>query len=117
MMESQISRPLATNLAGRPAARRALLLLSCFLAFGLSTYGISPQAAQAAQTSRPLGSSPLVCGQTLAVTEGPFYRAGSPERTNLVETGMVGARVSVVGYVYDTNCQPVPNAWLDFWQA
>jgi protocatechuate 3,4-dioxygenase beta subunit len=117
MMESQISRPRATNLARRPAARRALLLLSCVLAFGLFAYGVFPLAAQAAQPLRPLGSSPFVCGQTLAVTEGPFYRVGSPERTNLVETGMVGARVSVVGHVYDTNCQPVPNAWLDFWQA
>ena len=30
---------------------------------------------------------------------------------------MVGARVIVTGYVYNTNCQPVANAWLDFWEA
>jgi protocatechuate 3,4-dioxygenase beta subunit len=71
-------------------------------------------AAPALLTSQSPG---ITCGLTLARTEGPFYSAGSPERTNLVETGMVGARVSVVGFVYDTNCQPIPNAWLDFWQA
>jgi hypothetical protein len=23
----------------------------------------------------------------------------------------------MIGYVYDTSCQPIPNAWVDFWQA
>ena len=30
---------------------------------------------------------------------------------------MAGIKLTLVGYVYDTNCQPVANAWLDFWQA
>ena len=30
---------------------------------------------------------------------------------------MPGTRLIVVGYVLDSNCQPLPNAWLDFWQA
>jgi protocatechuate 3,4-dioxygenase beta subunit len=30
---------------------------------------------------------------------------------------MAGIKFVVTGYVYDTNCQPVANAWLDFWQA
>jgi len=35
----------------------------------------------------------------------------------LFETGMKGERLIVVGYVLDANCQPIANAWLDFWQA
>jgi protocatechuate 3,4-dioxygenase beta subunit len=30
---------------------------------------------------------------------------------------MAGTKLVVTGYVYDTNCKPVANAWLDFWQA
>jgi len=54
---------------------------------------------------------------TLELTEGPYYTADTPERANLYEEGMPGTKLVVTGYVYDTNCQPVANAWLDFWQA
>jgi len=54
---------------------------------------------------------------TLELTEGPYYTANTPERANLYEEGMPGTKLVVTGYVYDTNCQPVANAWLDFWQA
>jgi protocatechuate 3,4-dioxygenase beta subunit len=30
---------------------------------------------------------------------------------------MVGARVFIVGHVYNTSCQPIANAWVDFWSA
>jgi protocatechuate 3,4-dioxygenase beta subunit len=51
------------------------------------------------------------------LTEGPYYKAGSPEQADLYQTGMAGTKLIVTGYVYDTNCQPVANALLDFWQA
>jgi protocatechuate 3,4-dioxygenase beta subunit len=54
---------------------------------------------------------------TPALTEGPYYKAGSPEQADLYQNGMAGTKLVVTGYVYDTNCQPVANAWLDFWQA
>lgn len=53
----------------------------------------------------------------IELTEGPYYTANSPERANLYEDGMAGIKLVVTGYVYDTNCQPVANALLDFWQA
>jgi protocatechuate 3,4-dioxygenase beta subunit len=49
--------------------------------------------------------------------EGPYYRADTPERISLLEQGMQGERLVLVGFVLDQNCQPMPNAWLDFWQA
>jgi len=55
--------------------------------------------------------------QTVALTEGPYYTPNTPERAVLYEEGMAGIKLVVTGYVYDTNCQPVANAWLDFWQA
>ncbi len=56
-------------------------------------------------------------GLTSSQTEGPYYKSGSPERNSLYEAGMPGKRLLVVGYVLDQNCQPIPGAWLDFWQA
>jgi protocatechuate 3,4-dioxygenase beta subunit len=56
-------------------------------------------------------------GLTQAQTEGPYYKADTPQRNSLWEEGMLGTRLILVGYVLDQNCQPLPNAWLDFWQA
>src|SRR5512143_1003415 len=70
------------------------------------------------------GASILACSAgsssataTPALTEGPYYKAGSPEQSNLYQNGMAGTKLVITGYVYDTDCQPVANAWLDFWQA
>ena len=54
---------------------------------------------------------------TQAQTEGPYYKADAPQRNSLLEEGMPGTRLILVGYVLDQDCQPLPNAWLDFWQA
>ena len=54
---------------------------------------------------------------TPELTEGPYYKAGSPEQADLYQDGMPGTKLVITGYVYDTNCKPVANAWLDFWQA
>lgn len=49
--------------------------------------------------------------------QGPFYTPDTPVRNSLLEPGIPGQRMIVVGYVLDGNCQPIPNAWLDFWQT
>ena len=54
---------------------------------------------------------------TPAQTEGPYYKAGTPERTSLIEPGMAGTPLTITGYVLTSDCQPVAGAWLDFWQA
>ncbi|MBW3633168.1 MAG: intradiol ring-cleavage dioxygenase [Chloroflexi bacterium] len=54
---------------------------------------------------------------TLPQTAGPFYTPESPERRSLLEPEMPGTRLVVGGYVYNTDCQPIPGALLDFWQA
>lgn len=30
---------------------------------------------------------------------------------------MSGTRLVITGYVLNTDCQPIPGAWLDFWQT
>ncbi len=54
---------------------------------------------------------------TPSQTEGPFYKGNTPERANLVESGMGGTKLIVTGYVLTRDCRPIPRAWLDFWQA
>src|SRR5206468_1223934 len=50
-------------------------------------------------------------------TEGPFFKPNSPERASLLEPGLPGIKLSLSGYVLTTDCQPVAQALLDFWQA
>lgn len=54
---------------------------------------------------------------TPSQTEGPYYTPNTPERNSLLEEGMAGERLILIGYVLDQNCGPIPGAWLDFWQA
>jgi protocatechuate 3,4-dioxygenase beta subunit len=61
--------------------------------------------------------APTCSGLTQSQTEGPYYTPNTPQRNSLIEEGMTGTRLLLVGYVLDQNCQPLPNAWLDFWQA
>lgn len=54
---------------------------------------------------------------TPAQTEGPYFTPNSPERANLVEGDMPGERMSLIGFVLDRRCNPVPHALLDLWHA
>ena len=62
-------------------------------------------------------TAPVCSALTEPQTEGPYYTPDTPEKHSLLEEGMTGTRLILVGYVLDQNCQPLPNAWLDFWQA
>ena len=61
--------------------------------------------------------APVCSALTEPQTEGPYYTPDTPEKHSLLEEGMTGTRLILVGYVLDQNCQPLLNAWLDFWQA
>jgi protocatechuate 3,4-dioxygenase beta subunit len=54
---------------------------------------------------------------TPASTEGPYYTPDTPERNSLIEPDTGGTTLVLVGLVLDGNCQPIPGAWLDFWQT
>ena len=85
------------------------------------------QAADATATAEapatPVLAPTPACGDdddfetTPEQTEGPFYTPQTPERTSLLEPGMAGTRLTVTGYVYSTDCSPIPGALLDFWHA
>ena len=54
---------------------------------------------------------------TPAQTEGPYFRAGSPETTVLSDPGSGGTPITITGQVVSTDGQPIAGALLDFWQA
>jgi len=102
-----------------PSATRAASVTSALPATSQPTATIAPTKAIPTQTTSatvlPACTSPAAL--TLAQTEGPYYKAKSPERTALLEPGMGGTKLIVTGYVLTKDCQPIANAWLDFWQA
>jgi protocatechuate 3,4-dioxygenase beta subunit len=54
---------------------------------------------------------------TPSLTEGPYFKANSPERASLVDAHTVGTRLTIDGRVLSTRGQPIAKALLDFWQA
>lgn len=78
------------------------------------------QPTTAAGQTEPTAPDPACtspAAPTQALTEGPYFTPGSPERASLLEPGMAGTQFILTGYVLTTDCQPVANARLDFWQA
>jgi protocatechuate 3,4-dioxygenase beta subunit len=50
-------------------------------------------------------------------TEGPFFKPSSPERADLIEAGIKGQPIDLVGFVLTRGCKPVPGALVDLWHA
>ena len=121
-----ITISVSTVVACSSATPAAVSETNTSVAAPTATSGANPSAVASTTSSNPSVSMDpsLACsgGKTSAnltpeLTEGPYFTANSPERASLLEDGMAGAKLIVTGYVYDTNCQPVANALLDFWQA
>ena len=50
-------------------------------------------------------------------TEGPYFKANSPEKTDLRTGAGGGTTLDLSGTVVTTDCQPVGQAKIEFWQA
>lgn len=103
----------------------AILLIPLLSANAQQPSGTMPQAVKVsgdnpgAATVFSLDAVPAACPETFIdpETEGPYYKTGSPVRTDLTEEGTTGERFTLTGYVFDKDCKPVAGAWLDFWHA
>ena len=90
--------------------RRAVLITSVFAA---GFFNLDPALAQP-----PLDPTPECRdAATLRQTEGPFFKPSSPERADLIEPGMGGQPIELVGFVLTRACKGVPGALIDLWQA
>jgi protocatechuate 3,4-dioxygenase beta subunit len=70
----------------------------------------SPATASTINCSSPAAMTP-------SMTEGPYFKSGSPERLSLYTQGMAGTKLILTGYVMTTDCRSIAHALLDFWQA
>lgn len=80
----------------------------------------------ASATGPPASLAPVTAGQpgpacsgnsTPAETEGPYFKAGSPERASLLDPQTPGTRLVLRGRVFGSGCGPLGGVVLDFWQA
>lgn len=63
------------------------------------------------------GATPS-CIETHANIEGPYYRAGAPERARLVDQGMPGVPIDIEGRVTGLECgRGLAGVELDVWHA
>ena len=107
---SQTSTPVPTML---PQATKTVLPATL-----VATAIATTQILAAAPT--PVPTLTRVCtanALTPPQTEGPYFKAGSPERKSLLETGVTGPRLVLSGQVLSRDCKPVTGARVDFWQA
>jgi protocatechuate 3,4-dioxygenase beta subunit len=92
--------------------RRAMLTSGVLAAGGFLTLDTS--------LAQPLSPTPECRDAdepTLRQTEGPFFKPSSPERADLIEPGMAGQPIDLVGFVLTRRCKPVPGALVDLWHA
>src|SRR5262249_44421342 len=97
----------------RPPSRRLVIAsLSCATTglLGLDA-AMAPQAL-AATPACDDGDEP-----TVAETEGPYFKARSPLRAELRETGITGRPVELSGRVLGRDCKPLAHAIVDLWHA
>ena len=100
--------------ADRFRSRRQILAEGVFAIPGLI---VARNAALAEQRLAPTPACHDGDAPTLAETEGPYFKPSSPERAELLEAGMPGQPIELVGFVISRTCKPLAGALLDFWQA
>ncbi|HEY3248524.1 MAG TPA: dioxygenase [bacterium] len=96
---------------------RILMLFAALCAVALLTAGPTATLAAPRAVMPPAPTCTASPPATPAQTEGPYYKANSPERSSLIEPGMPGTKIIVTGYVLGRDCKPIAGARLDFWQA
>lgn len=120
------STPRRVTSHGRPhlgsrGAGWTRLALPLALALGIGSCAaaaVLPGVGAQRQLTPPAPECTAKTPATPSQTEGPFYKAGSPERMLLVEPNMAGPTLIVTGHVLSRgDCRPIAHAWLDFWQA
>ena len=97
---------------------------------GLSTATLATPAAPATATAGAAAPSAITQSDlvlaasckapaqpTTESTEGPYFKAGSPEKASLVTAAVDGTRIVLIGAVFTKSCKPVTGAKVDIWQA
>jgi protocatechuate 3,4-dioxygenase beta subunit len=124
-MDTNISRQARDLNAENTWPRRRLLQAGCASVLGLTfgsplanaMYHVDPPAEPDAAAMAPTPECRDGDEPTPRQGAGPFYTPDSPQRANLIEPGLPGTPLVLVGHVLQTSCQPIAGVLLDFWQA
>ncbi|MEA2829021.1 MAG: hypothetical protein QOG43_3460 [Actinomycetota bacterium] len=84
---------------------------------GTTTTAATAAATATATTLAPTPSCADDDAPTPEQTEGPYFKANSPEKTDLRTGAGGGTALDLSGTVVTTACQPVAQAKMEFWQA
>ena len=84
---------------------------------GTTAAGATPTTAASATTLAPTPSCVDDDEATPEQTEGPYFKANSPQKTDLRTGAGGGTNLDLSGTVVTTDCQPVAQAKIEFWQA
>jgi len=109
----------------------ALVLAACAKGDSGSTAAAPTTTAGASPASTPTTAAATGAATTLAPTpscadddaptpeqtEGPYFKANSPELSDLRAGAGGGTALDLSGTVVTTACQPVGQAKMEFWQA
>src|SRR5271154_4229689 len=71
----------------------------------------------AAVFSVPMLSAFNELPETDPTGEGPAYKAGAPEKDDLLEPGLAGTPLVMSGRMLSTHGEPLADAMLDIWEA
>ncbi|HEX7276894.1 MAG TPA: hypothetical protein VF244_05920 [Acidimicrobiales bacterium] len=82
-----------------------------------TTSAATPTTSATAATLAPTPSCADDDEPTPAQTEGPYFKANSPELADLRAGAGGGTALDLTGTVVTTACQPVGAAKIEFWQA
>ncbi len=92
-----------------------------FLKIGAGTLlvgGMQAESFRAFGAPRQALEATPSCGEeTEENAEGPFYRAGAPERFDLIEPGVVGTPLWLSGVIRAQTCTLLAGGVVDLWQA
>ena len=95
------------HLFTRASVVAVMVLIAVLLLAGTPTDGLALAQATPAATQPPITLPAPTCTApakiTTALTEGPFYKANTPERWSLIEPGTKGTKIIVTGYVLGTD--------------
>lgn len=110
--------PLHSLLNPQPITRRAFLTQTAMTLVSTPFIVSCANFNQRVIFGNRLSESAVGCsGATLFSDQGPYYKTGAPERTNMMDDDPTTAPIVVMGQIFDTNCNPLPGAKIDFWQA
>ncbi len=77
----------------------------------------TPQVPDDDAAATRFDAHPATCAATADNIEGPFFKAGAPERAVLADRGVPGDRLELAGVVRGVDCAPLAGARLQIWQA